>query len=328
MQSPIAKFYELPQMKRNPDQAINFEQSRYKSVDFWMSILERFGPDVFFLRKLDKTTKYGQYYEFAAKFTYESVEHTIPVNIEAKNFVLGRASARKPTPDTSGDASFIIYKSHQTKEQGKRMFDLFHILSCIQYSLIYKLQPNNQNQLVFPYCPLSTSSKVTVPTPYKEPLIKFCLTLDKANATTQSGVYDLNTKFVKYQFTGKGRSNGFVPSHLEISADSIQGELTQGTIITSSDIDLSNVHLPNKMFNGYVSFKATVRQMAFVKNEIPSVKFNDISDDSDIFNELIKLTSEPVSLPNNKRVSADYDHVEIDDKVIEAALIEFARDTL
>lgn len=299
MQQQLTEFFKMPEIQRKPDEVLVIEPERYKSYQFWMTVITKFGTECFKFVKQDKTTKFGTYYNFIAEFELDGVKHTIPVNVKAKNFVVNRVSARaaEGTDQTKYiEGSFLMYKSQQTTVRAHLVYNLLHLLSCIQYKLFCETFPSSMNQLTFSYSPISTKATNTTIVPHKEPFIKFSMSINKPKVTTTKGTFDMNTKFTRYEL-GNGK---FDPIPVTVTADNIADQITDGSLVQQADVDLSNVHIPTSRV-GYVSFKANVRSLVYCKNEFAKTTHKEINSDDDMFAEMIRITSNP----QGKRILID-----------------------
>lgn len=297
----LQPFFELPQVNRNPDLNLNVEENRYKTESFWFSLIAKYGPDVFTFVDTGKKGKYGSYYAFVAKFTYEGKDYVIPVNIKSKEFVMSRIGSKNRNHDNDAhEVSMLFYKSKQNKLKS-RLFELMQYLSCVQYKLFRELFPNAMNPLVFSYTPISTKASNTEVKTHKEAFIKFNMSLDKPLVKATTGTYDMNTQFVRYDVNKK---NKIIPSHSKITLENLKEQITELSVAIEANIDMSNVHIPLSKI-GYVSFKAIVRQLSFFRNEHPPIDHIVIDENTDIFAELMALskTEDDSDLENGSHVN-------------------------
>ena len=297
--SQIAAYYTLPEAYeengslRQKERSITVEVERYKTVNFWFSVLEKYGYAAFSLIKTVKVGKYGAFYDFVA--SVPEVNQLIQVNIVGTNFRVSRVSVKKSQENQSHEATFLMYQSKQANPSSNRLYELLKIMSCIQYNLFNKISPNAQNQLVFSYSPLSTKATNTELKAYKEPFIKFNMTIEKPQVVSAKGAFDMNTKFVAYekrQTKKKGIvpcDTEFVPIEKTITMDTLTSEITELSIAMNANIDMSNVHIPLSRV-GYVSFKALVRSLVYFKNLHPPQTNVTIDRKSEMFNDLMTMS--------------------------------------
>lgn len=295
----IAKYYELPEeyseggSARDKDCQVTVETGIYKTVNFWYSVLKKYGYGVFEIVYTGKVGKYGKYLDFVANIS--EISTPIYVDIAGRNFIMSNISVSSEKEEGLRDISFLMYNSKQSSKSGNDLFRLMHILSCIQFNLYCKFAPHSMNQLVFSYSPYSTKETNISIKPRVEPFIKFSMTIDKPIFEGRNGKYDMNTIFVAYEERTKTKKSGLVPCGTEfvpitkkMTIDTLQKEITEGSIAMNASIDMSNMYFAYSCL-GYLSFKAQVRNLVYFRNPRPPKVNVTIDSKSEMYNDLVNM---------------------------------------